>query len=182
MNEEKIKSELSLLTTQCPAHVRSLTVDQLRQLQNTSNNIVKNILDTIQQTTLPEMIQLSNRLEDFEEIFPEEISLLRLWLVGGEKLPGETNGIQQESIKIVIQMIQKIQTIDFSTLSREKMVEILSLAQETSYLLSFLTQYEEQADRIQKFENFVKTLNLEDRKILTQMLKSKTDSMMSYSS
>ncbi len=182
MTQEKIQAELALLTTQCPPHARSLSIDQLRQLQKTSSNIVKNILESIHQTTLPEIVQLANRLDDFEEIFPEEISLLRLWIVGGDKLSGGIDGIQQEGIKIIIQMIQKIQAIDFETLPREKMVEILSLAQETSYLLSFLTQYEEQVDRTQKFENFVKTLNLDDRKILAQMLKSKTDSMVSYSS
>ncbi len=182
MKQEKIHSELALLTKQCLPHAKSLTVDQLRQLQKTSNNIVQSISEHIQQTTLPEIIQLVNRLEDFEEIFPEEISLLRFWVVGGENNSEKVDNLHKNGINTVIQLIHQIQAINWETVSRDKLGEVLSLAQEASYLLSFLTQFQEQVDRIQKFENFVKTLSLEDRKILAQMLKAKINTLPTYTS
>ena len=86
---ESIQEGLNTISLQYPKTKESLSADLLRHLQQTFFHLGEALEREIQTTTLSDMVDIANRMENIEELFPQEKAMLGMWLVNGGN-PSET--------------------------------------------------------------------------------------------
>ena len=76
MSRESIQEGLNTISLQYSKANESLSPDSLRYLQQTFVNLGEALEREIQTTTLTDMVYIANRMENLEELFPQEIAML----------------------------------------------------------------------------------------------------------
>jgi len=176
MSRESVHESLKAITLQSPRFSDSTPLDALRFLQGAFLGLEEVIKQELQETTLPEMVQIANRLDNFEELLPQEITLLRLWLVGGDKRAHATDAVYKQCTKAIRQIMEKVKSYEDTPLTTETLGLLQNLAYEGSLLTKTIVAHQEGSDRLQRFEKAIKNLYPEDRQFLATLLMSKLES------
>lgn len=177
MSRENIQEELNTLSLQYTTTNESLSPDSLRHLQLTFVNLGEALEREIQTTTLTDMVYIANRMENLEELFPQEIAMLGMWLVGGGNPSEISDAVYKESTQSLTRIMEEMKTLKKEPLTTEALGVLQGLAQEGSRLTQAMTARQEHMDRFQKFERAIKTLSPEDRQFLMELLNSKLETV-----
>jgi len=121
------------------------------------------------------MISIANRMENLEELFPQEMAMLGMWLVGGGNPSGASDAVYQESTQALMRIMEEMKTLKKEPLTTEALGVLHGLAQEGSRLTQAMTARQEHLDRFQKYERAIKTLAPDDRQFLVNLLKTKLE-------
>ncbi len=181
MSQEIIDEELNTILLQYSKINEIFSPDSLRYLQQSFGDLGQALEREIQSRTLTDMVQVAHRMENLEELFPQEIAILGMWLVGGGERLETSDGVYKESTQALMKIMKEIQSLRKGPLTTENLGILQGMAQEASRLTKMMTERQEHQDRLQKFERAIKSLSLEDRQFLTELLKSKIESVC-YSS
>jgi len=176
MSRESVHESLNAITLQHPRFSDSTPLDALRFLQGAFLRLEEVVKQELQETTLSDMVQIANRLDSFEELLPQEVTLLRLWLVGGDKGAHATDAVYKQCTKTIRQIMETVKSHAHTPLTTETLGLLQSLAYEGSLLTKTIVAHQEESDRLQRFEQAIKNLHPEDRQFLATILKTKLES------
>lgn len=177
MSRESIQEELNTLSLQYTTTNESLSPDSLRHLQQTFAHLGEALEKEIQTRTLMDMVNIAKRMENLEELFPQEIVMLGMWLVGGGNPTETSDAVYKESTQSLMRIMEEVKTFTKEPLTVEALSVLQGLAQEGSRLTHAMTDRQEHMERFQKFERAIKTLSLEDRQFLMELLNSKLETV-----
>ena len=116
-------------------------------------------------------------MENLEELFPQEIAMLGMWLVSGGNPSETSDAVYKESTQSLMRIIEEMKTLKKKPLTTEALGVLQGLAQEGSRLTQAMTARQEHMDRFQKYERAIKTLAPEDRQFLMELLNSKLETV-----
>ena len=119
------------------------------------------------------MVYIANRMENIEELFPQEKAMLGMWLVNGGNPSETSDAVYKESVQSLMRMMEEMKTLNKEPLTTETLGVLQGLAREGSRLTQTMTARQEHIGRFQKYERAIKIFSPEDRQFLLELLNLK---------
>ncbi len=136
----------------------------------------KYVRETIQEKTEGEIKKIINKLRSDQAILPEDIDLIRLWIIGdAENYTKMENNFDdwKTELKRLIGEINKLHVEDPDVYTLSK---LSGLFRDGARVLADLFYFLEQKDRMENFIDSTQKIDQEERMILVRLLEQKLSS------
>jgi hypothetical protein len=134
------------------------------------------VREEIQAATADEITKIIRKLENQENLSPEERELVGLWLVGdaeGYTKMEDDFGEWQEEFR---RLSRVLETYEGRDPSPQTLVELHGLLEDAVRVIADISHFLEKKERLERFHAAINSVTPEDAKFLASMLKAKLSS------
>ena len=173
MYQERVKQGVQQAMTQCPTINHDTTISAIQQLNQTFTTLYNDLGESIKEGTKDEMASLLSKLQNNEDITPQETELIRLWTIGDAHSYIKMENNYEDWIHEAQRLVEVVKSLSSKPLTPSLMGDLQGVARDATRNLSDIAFYKENMERTQKFEDSVKNLSPENKLFLAEMLQAK---------
>ena len=167
--EEQL-DELSRLAFKIDADIDE---GKLNQISGELARLDDDLREGIQQATSVEMAKIIRKLEDEDEITPDELALIRIWMVSDAEFYVQLENDFDDWISEINRLFSHIRSVNQGELTYESMGKISGSIRDALRVIADVVYFRQQEQRVQRFERATRTLYSEDKQHLSRLLGQK---------
>ena len=146
---------------------------RLHQISLELAKLDDDLREGIQEETSVEMAEIIGKLDDDDEITPEELALIRIWMVSDAEFYVQLENDFHDWISEINRLFSHINSLNQRELTPESMGQISGSIRDALRVIADVVFFRQQEQRIQRFERATRTLDSEDKQHLSRLLRQK---------
>ena len=173
---EHIKKQVDGLSRLAFGINTDVSEGKLHQISQELAKLDDDLREGIQHGTSKEMAVIIQKLEDDDEITPEELALIRIWMVSDAEFYVQLENDFQNWISEINRVFSHINSINQRELTLQSMGQISGSIRDALRVIADVVYFRQEEQRVQRFERATRTLYSEDKHHLARLLRQKFNS------
>ena len=176
MYKDQITSKLDEVISYKQEFGESTEEGYLNKITSPLTDLEDYLREQIQSDTSPQIDTIIKKLKSDSEIDDEDIMTVRIWIVGDAQAYIEMENDYKGWLMELNRLFGVIEDLKSEELNLEKMYKLSGTVRDTIRVIGDIVFFNQQQERVKKFENASKNLNSENKLILADILQKKLES------
>lgn len=171
--KQSIKTQLDGLSRLALNFNENIDEGRLHQISQELAKLDDDLREGIQHETADKMAYVIQKLDNDDEITPDELALIRLWMVSDAEFYVQLENDFRDWIMEVNRLFGHINTLNQGDINEKTMGEISGSIRDALRVIADIVYFRQEEHRIRRFERATATLNSEDKLHLSRLLRQK---------
>lgn len=145
----------------------------LQEISLELGEIQDDLREAMQAATSDDMVRVIRKLDNDDDITPEELILIRAWMVSDAEFYVQLENDFDDWISEINRLFSHIHSLNQGELSAQSMGQISGSIRDALRVLADVVYFRQQEKRVQRFERATRTLDREDKRHLSRLLRQK---------
>ncbi len=145
----------------------------LQQISLELGELQDDLRESIQLETSADMVRIIDKLDNDDEILPEDLALIRTWMVSDAEFYVQLENDCDDWIKEISRLFSHIRSLNQGELTIGSMGQISGSIRDALRVIADVVYFRQQEKRVRRFEHATHALSSEDKHHLSRLLRQK---------
>ena len=146
---------------------------KLHQISLKLAQLDDDLREGIQLETSDRMVNIIHKLDDDDEISPEELALIRIWMVSDAEFYVQLENDFHNWISEINRLFSHIHSLNQGEFTEKTMGQISGSIRDALRVIADVVFFRQEEQRVKRFERATQTLYSEDKQHLSRLLRQK---------
>lgn len=171
-----IQETIAKIKSQYESATNNPSTTQYWNLSSTLDELEGGLREHMQATTKDQITQIINSLETSQNLSPDDVELIKLWLVGDADYYLQMENNYNDWLVELKRLIGEYEKIDEENLDITKASKLRAEALDGVRVLGDIVFFLKQKERVKNFESSVEEIDPQERRFIIDILKGKIKS------